>query len=154
MSITALPAKPAPSPLVRFDELRLQAAALLLEASRLPGLAVVHTLQAEASAGIAGIKLHRIHGQGDSDDALALRADLEVIACKVDPLIAEYGRIAASEFHRVDQKQFEDVLANAIADGAAPELSAASERAAEDRVEADNDTRRPGTHRARMAREA
>lgn len=155
MTVTPITAaQPAASTLARFNELRLQATALLLEASRLPSLPALHRLQAEASGGLAGMTLHRIHGQAGVDDADALRADLEIIARKVDPLIAEVGAITASEFNKIDRTQFTDVLANAIADGPVPELTLASERAAQDRAEGQYDRRNSGSHRARLAQEA
>lgn len=147
-------ANPAASSLVRFNELRLAAYELLLLASRLPSLPALQARQAEASAGLAGIRLHRVYGQGTADDALAIRGDIETIARKVDPLIAAIGDAAAEEFHNIDQSQFGDALTNAIGDGAGPQLTAASERAADDRDDAEFDARHPGTHRAAMAREA
>lgn len=155
MSTTLVPSiSPTVAAIREASALRLRAYELLIEASKVAGLPALHRCQAEAAAGIAGITLHRIHGQANADDALALNADLEVIARKVDPLIAEIGAVACSEFHGIDDRAFADVLATAIGDGAASELNAASERAAEDQAEADHDARRPGSYRAAMAREA
>lgn len=150
----ASPTKAAPSPLVRFNELRLQACQLLMEAARLPSLPALHVAQAEASAAIAGIRLHRIHGQGGSDDALAIRADLEVIARKLDPLIAAIGDVAMEEFHNVDPANFTNVVSNSLSDNAIPHLAALAERIAEERAEELHDARHPGSHAAGYAREA
>lgn len=141
--------------LATFTNLRLQAHAVLVEASQLPGLSRLQRAQAEAAAGLAGVKLHRIHGQATADDAHALIADLEAIARHVDRLIAEIGSIAAEEFNAaVDEKNFADVLANALSDNATAHLSMIADRTAEDQAEAAHDARHPGTHRAALTREA
>lgn len=154
MPTTLVPSiNPTVAAIRQFADLRIRAYELLIEASKVPGLPLLYVKQAEAAAGIAGIALHRVHGQATRDDALALIADLEVIARKVDPLIAAIGDVAFEEF-RVNDRQFQDVLANALHDTAIDELSTAAQRAEADAEEDRGDARHPGSHRAAMAREA
>lgn len=135
----------------RFNELRLAAHHLLSQAAQLPGLGDVQRTQADAGAALAGLDLHHIHGQAGSDDAIAMRSDLEALARKIDPLIAAIGAEAGGEFYNVDQSQFRDVLTNAIHDGAGDELGRIARRAADD-AEADAfDARNPGTRRERAS---
>lgn len=149
----AAPAQVAKASLARFHELRLQAATLLNEAARLPLLPDLHLRQAEASAAIAGIRFHRVHGHATGDDALAVRDDLEAIARRVDPLIAAIGDIAMEEFG-ADRSNFADVLFNALSDNAGPHLSVLADKIAEDNDEALNDARHPGSHSAALRQEA
>ena len=122
------PATTTGASLARFHDLRVQASALLVEASRLPALPLLYVSQAEAAAGIAGIELHRVHGQGGAEDALALRDDVEVLIRKVDPLIAAVGAEAVENF-RLDPDLFAGRLENALDDATA----ALSEAAADSR---------------------
>jgi len=122
------PATTIGASLARFHDLRVQASALLLEASRLPALPVLYVAQAEAAAGIAGIKLHRVHGQAGAEDALALRDDVEVLIRKVDPLIAAVGAEAVENFS-LDPDLFAGRIENALDDATA----ALSEAAADSR---------------------
>lgn len=154
MPINSIPtAEPAPSPLMRFAELRLAAHALLQAAARVEGLGPMQRAQAEAGAALSGLDLHRIHGHATAADARSLRQDLDVLARKIDPLIAAIGDVAASEFHGVGRGQFKDVLADAIHDRAGDELDRIASKAEEDAAEVAYDYANPGTFRAGLHEE-
>src|SRR3954465_11753745 len=81
--------------LARFVAARLEAYRIMREAGTLEGLPALCRAQADATAGLSGPKPHRIVGEADAADFLALRDDIEAIASKVDPLIAAIGSEAA-----------------------------------------------------------
>lgn len=99
----------------------------------LPALCIA---QADAVVGLAD-KLHRIVGDADSADFLALRDDLEAVAKATDGLILAIGNHAIENSHVVDRALFIDVVTNAIDGQAGYELTAASERAEQELIAAE-----------------
>lgn len=119
---------------IQFTALRVQAEALLRKAAALEGLPALLKAQATAAAGLAGTRLHQVHGQAGTDDARAIVGDLEALCTIVDPLISQIGRTAASEFHGIDRDLFKDQLLGALQGNATHTIERAAEIAAEDRA--------------------
>lgn len=131
------------SVLIRFLAMRVAAETTLRAASQLAGIPDHYRVQAECAAKLAGMRMHRIYGQPQPEDAIALRDDLEAIARKiVDPLIAVIGTEAAQHFNGIDQKLFTDQLLGALDGNATSALSAAAFDLEESRAETIADGRR------------
>ena len=128
--------------LARFVAARLEAHRIMRDAGRLEGLPALCRAQADALAGLAGLKLHRIIGEPDEADFLALRDDLEAIAAKVDPLVAAIGSEAASASHAIETPLFEAQLSGAIDGNAAFNLGEAAARLRQDRFDTRAERRR------------
>jgi len=128
--------------LARFTAARLEAHRIMRDAGRLEGLPALCRAQAEAIAGLSGLKLHRIIGEADEADFLALRDDLEAIAAKVDPLVAAIGSEAASASHAIEAGLFEAQLSGALDGNAAFNLGEAAALLREGRFDARADRRR------------
>lgn len=77
---------------------------------------------------LAGLQLARIVGEVDRDDATMMADDLRDFAKIVDAFVAEVGSYAASNFGRVDEKLFANVLTDAVEGNALYELECAGER--------------------------
>ena len=122
-------------PLARFAAARLEAHRIMLEAGKLEGLPALCRAQADAIAGLTGLKLHRIIGEADEADFLALRDDVEAIARKVDPLIGAIGAEAAGASHAIEAELFEGQLSGALDGNATHNLGEAAARLREDRFE-------------------
>ncbi len=121
--------------LARFVAARLEAHRIMQAAGKLEGLPALCRAQADAVAGLAGLKLHRIIGEADEADFLALRDDVEAIAAKVDPLIAAIGSEAAGASHAIEAELFEAQLSGALDGNATFNLSEAATRVREDRLD-------------------
>lgn len=101
----------------RFNEHCFRAARLLDQAAVIAtngGLADVHVMKARAAAAIAGIMFHHIVGQADAVDMNRLRDDLELVARKVDPLIAAIGDEARCNTPGADKGDFDDCFKNVV----------------------------------------
>lgn len=121
--------------LARFVAARLEAHRIMQAAGRLEGLPALCRAQADAVAGLAGLKLHRIIGEADEADFLALRDDVEAIAAKVDPLIAAIGSEAAGASHAIEAALFEAQLSGALDGNATFNLGEAAALVREDRLD-------------------
>lgn len=131
------------SALVRFLAMRVAAETTLRAASQLAGIPDHYRVQAECAAKLAGFRLHRIYGQPQPEDAIAIRDDLEIIARKiVDPLIAIIGTEAAQHFNGIDQKLFTDQLLGALDGNASHALDEAARELTESRADTIADGRR------------
>src|SRR5688500_14748273 len=124
------------STLARFMAARLEAHRIMLEAGKLEGLPSLCRAQADAVAGLAGLKPHRIGGEADAADFFALRDDVEAIASKVDPLIAAIGSEAAGASHAIEASLFEGQLSGALDGNATFNLGEAAAQLREDRLDA------------------
>lgn len=111
----------------RFNELRLQAAALLEEADKIAscGLSEVEVQQARAAAKLAGAQFFSLPVMATEEDFLCLREDLLHVAFSVDPLILAIGADAKNNSHEISKgalrECFEAVIFTAI-DGNATHL--------------------------------
>lgn len=79
-------------------------------------------------AKLAGLQLTRIVGEADANDATCLADDLRDAAKIIDAFVAEIGSYAASNFNGINEKQFRDVLTDAVEGFAIFELETAGER--------------------------
>jgi hypothetical protein len=77
---------------------------------------------------LTGLTLTRIVGEADANDATLLADDLRDVAKIVDAFVAEIGSYAGSNFNRIDEKLFANVLSDAIDGNALYELETAGER--------------------------
>jgi hypothetical protein len=127
MSATSLAAT------IEFTALRIEAEKLLRRAAALEALPALLKAQATAAAGLAGTRLHQVHGQAGADDARAMVGDLDALCTIVDPLVWAIGAEAASEFHGVDRALFKDQLRDALDGNAMHTIERAAEIATEDR---------------------
>lgn len=96
----------------RFNNLRLQAHALLKEAAALP-VPDHYSAQASAAAGLAGIKLAKLSTHPEPEDFLAVRDDVEAIARIVDRLLLYIGRHAKENSSDISLADFTNVLRGA-----------------------------------------
>lgn len=99
--------------------------------------------QAAAIQKLAGLQFARISGEADGDDAKALAGDLKDFAKIADGVVSAIGSYAASNFNRIDEKLFADVLSDGIDGNALYELETTGERREEEIQEAVNG----GAHR-------
>jgi hypothetical protein len=120
--------------LARFVAARLEAYRIMREAGTLEGLPALCQVQADAIAGLSGLKLHRIVGEADAADFFALRDDIEAIAAQVDPLIAAIGSQAAGASRAIERDLFEAQLSGALDGNATFNLDEAAARVSEDRA--------------------
>jgi hypothetical protein len=132
--------------LAAYTALRLDAAKLMSEASRLPGLPRLYRAQADAIARLCTLKLFRVHLAPDGEDARAIRDDIETLATIVDALFEAIGTEAAANFHGIDEDAFRSKVAVAL-DEAVNELNEAAERLEADLREVACDGRRRGARR-------
>jgi hypothetical protein len=77
---------------------------------------------------LAGLTLTRIVGEADGNDATLLADDLRDAAKIMDEFVAAMGSYAGSNFNRIDEKLFANVLSDAIDGNALYELETAGER--------------------------
>jgi hypothetical protein len=77
---------------------------------------------------LAGLMLTRIVGEADANDATCLTDDLRDFAKIVDEFVAAIGSYAGSNFNRIDEKLFANVLTDAVEGNALFELQSAGER--------------------------
>ena len=117
-----------------FAAARLDAHSLMRETAALDGLPALCRAQATAISGLAGLKLHRILGEADAADFLALRDDLEAVARVIDPLIAAVGAEAAAASHAILRDLFEDQVFGALDGNATFNLTEAAIARREERA--------------------
>jgi hypothetical protein len=77
---------------------------------------------------LAGLTLTRIVGEADGNDAMLLADDLRDAAKIVDEFVAAIGSYAGSNFNRIDEKLFANVLSDGLDGNALYELETAGER--------------------------
>ena len=133
--------------LATYITLRLDAANLMNAAGKLPGLPQLYRAQADAIAKLCTLKLYQVHLTPDSQDACAVRDDVETLAVIFDALFDSVGKEAAANFHGINGEAFRGKVATAL-DEAVHELTHAAERLDEDLQQTEHDARRPGTRRA------
>ena len=127
--------------------LRLDAAKLMSEASRLPGLPRLYRAQADAIARLCTLKLFRVHLSPDGQDARAMRDDIETLAMIFDALFDAVGTEAAANFHGIDEDAFRGKVVMAL-DEAVNELTESAERLDADLRQTACDGRRRGWRRS------
>ena len=100
--------------LLRFNELRHEAAKLMQEAALL-SVPDHYRAQARSAANLCNTALHRVYGEGDATDARQLADDLEHFAKAVaDPVVEAIGRHADGNFHGITLDLFQDRLLDDI----------------------------------------
>lgn len=119
----------------KFDELKAQAAKLLLEAGQLYHIPDHCIAQVRAAAGLCGLDLHRIPVIPEPHDARSVADDLRAVALHSDALVEAIGDHLAENFNGVDRKLFKDVLSNAIDGEALFDCEAAAQRLEEEYAE-------------------
>jgi hypothetical protein len=115
------------APHLEFVRTRLDCASALRGAMKLHGISDLDKAHAEALHSLSMLKLHKIVGQPDAADLLAVRDDLIQIAGIVDKLILAVGDEAASASNKVDLTLFEDQVIGAVDGNAAYSLTEAAE---------------------------
>lgn len=121
----------------RFNELLLQAAAILDEADKIAtcGLTNIEVQQARAASKIAGVTFYSLPVVPDAVDFRRLDEDLRHLARSVDPLIEAIGADARSNSAEMDEATFKDcfkdVIENAILGNACHVLDICAEAARE-----------------------
>jgi len=120
-----------------FQQLCREAHVLLTAAAQhatATQLGDVHVKKAEAAAALAGAMFHTIIGQADAVDMNRLHDDLELIARRIDPLIAAIGEEARKNTPGAPSGEFDDcfkdVITNAIEGNATFLLSQCAENCA------------------------
>jgi hypothetical protein len=113
---------------LEFTQARIDCAKIMREAMERFELKGLNKAHAQVILSLSMLKLHKIVGQPDAADLLAVRDDLVDVAKIIDKLVLAMGQAAAESSHKIDLDYFTDRVIGAV-DGEATSVlnDAASE---------------------------
>jgi hypothetical protein len=112
---------------LEFTRSRLDCATIMRGALKAHGISDLDKAHANALHSLSMLKLHKIVGQPDAADLLAVRDDLIEVAKIVDKLVLAIGDEAVSASNKVDLSLFEHQVIGAVKGDAAFNLTEAAE---------------------------
>jgi hypothetical protein len=99
---------------LEFTRSRLDCATIMRGALKAHGISDLDKAHANALHSLSMIKLHKIVGQPDAADLLAVRDDLVDVAKIIDKLVLAMGQAAAESSHKIDLDYFTDRVIGAV----------------------------------------
>jgi hypothetical protein len=99
---------------LEFTRSRLDCATIMRGALKAHGISDLDKAHANALHSLSMLKLHKIAGQPDAADLLAVRDDLIEVAKIIDKLVLAMGQAAAESSHKIDLDYFTDRVFGAV----------------------------------------